>query len=123
VDLIARLSFGLRLPIMGPLETVDLGGLDLTQAIQSYLLAEVDRSTEPSPLIKDKVARGELGAKEGSGFYDWPPDQPGRAIQQRHTALWEKVEWQRARGLLEVRHASQEGSKLRSQSGKRSNGR
>jgi len=36
VDLIARLSFGLRLPVVGPLETVDLGGLDLTQAIQTY---------------------------------------------------------------------------------------
>ncbi len=123
VDLIARLSFGLRLPIMGPLETVDLGGLDLTQAIQGYLLPELDRSTEPSPLINDKVARGELGAKAGRGFYDWSPEQLARTIQQRDTALWEMVEWLRARGLFGGRRTSQQGSELRGQSGAERNGR
>jgi 3-hydroxybutyryl-CoA dehydrogenase len=101
VDLIARLSFGLRLPIMGPLETVDLGGLDLTQAIQRYLLPELDRSTEPAALINDKVARGELGAKTGKGFYDWPADRLARTIRQRDAALTEMVAWLRERGYLE----------------------
>ena len=101
VDLIARLSFGLRLPIIGPLETVDLGGLDLTQAIHSYLLAELDRSTEPAQLINDKVARGELGAKAGRGFYDWPPGRLDKAIRQRDEALLEMVEWLQDRGYLE----------------------
>jgi 3-hydroxybutyryl-CoA dehydrogenase len=123
VDLIARLSVGFRLPIMGPLETVDLGGLDLTQAIQTYLLPELDRSTEPSQLIKDKVARGELGVKAGRGFYDWPPDQLAKTIQQRDTALWEMVEWLRARGLLGGRSGSQKGSKLQNQSSEGRNGR
>lgn len=101
VDLIARLSFGLRLPIIGPLETVDLGGLDLTQAIHKYLLAELDRSTEPAQLIIDKVARGELGAKAGRGFYDWPAERLARTIRQRDIALLEMVEWLRDRGYLE----------------------
>jgi 3-hydroxybutyryl-CoA dehydrogenase len=101
VDLIARLSFGLRLPVIGPLETVDLGGLDLTQAIQSYLLAELDRSTEPAQLINDKVARGELGAKAGKGFYDWPEGQLARTIRRRDTALMEMVAWLRDGGYLE----------------------
>jgi len=93
VDLIVRLGFGLRLPMVGPLETVDLGGLDLTLAIQSYLLPELDRSTEPLQLIRDKIARGELGAKAGKGFYDWPPGQAERAIRQRDEALLEMVKW------------------------------
>jgi 3-hydroxyacyl-CoA dehydrogenase len=93
VDLIVRLGFGLRLPMVGPLETVDLAGLDLTLAIQSYLLPELDCSTDPSSLIRDKVARGELGAKVGKGFYDWPPGQAERAIRQRDEALLEMVRW------------------------------
>jgi 3-hydroxybutyryl-CoA dehydrogenase len=101
VDLIARLSFGLRLPLVGPLETVDLGGLDLTQAIQTYLLPELDRSIEPTQLLKDKVARGELGAKAGRGFYDWPADRLARAIQRRDMALLEMIEWLGERGYLE----------------------
>ena len=100
VDLITRLSFGLRLPVVGPLETVDLGGLDLTQAIQTNLLPELDRSTEPLQLIRDKVARGELGAKAGKGFYDWSPARATSVIERRDGALLELVSWLRARGFL-----------------------
>ncbi len=100
VDLIARLSFGLRLPVVGLLETVDLGGLDLTQAIQNYLLPDLDRSTEPRPLIRDKVARGELGAKTGQGFYHWPPGRAADVRRQHDEALLEMVKWLRDRGLV-----------------------
>ncbi len=100
VDLITRLSFGLRLPVVGLLETIDLGGLDLTLAIHTYLLPELDRSTEPQELIRDKVARGELGAKVGKGFYDWPPGRAATVRRRRDETLLEMVEWLRARGLL-----------------------
>ena len=100
VDLITRLSFGLRLPVVGPLETADLGGLDLTLAIQTYLLSELDCSTEPHQLIRDKVTRGELGAKTGRGFYDWPPGREAQVIRQRDEALLEMLQWLRARGFL-----------------------
>jgi len=100
VDLITRLSFGLRLPVVGPLETADLGGLDLTLAIQTYLLPELDCSTEPHQLIRDKVMRGELGAKTGKGFYDWPPGQEAQVIRQRDEALLEMLRCLDARGFL-----------------------
>jgi len=100
VDLIARLSFGLRLPVVGPLETVDLGGLDLTQAIQTYLLPDLDRSTEPTQLIRDKISHGELGAKAGQGFFDWPPARAEEVIRRRDEALLEMVRWLKARGFL-----------------------
>lgn len=100
VDLITRLSFGLRLPVVGLLETVDLGGLDLTLAIHNYLLPELDRSTEPLQLIRDKVAHGELGAKAGKGFYDWSPGQAARVIRRRDETLLEMVSWLRDRGFL-----------------------
>jgi 3-hydroxybutyryl-CoA dehydrogenase len=101
VDLIAKLSFGLRLPVVGPLETVDLGGLDLTQAIQTYLLPELDRSTEPKQIIQDKVERRELGAKTGKGFFDWTPDRVAKVIRKRDETLLEMIEWLRKRGYLQ----------------------
>jgi 3-hydroxybutyryl-CoA dehydrogenase len=100
VDLITRLSFGLRLPVVGPLETVDLGGLDLTQAIQTYLLPELDRSTEPKQIIRDKVKRRELGAKTGKGFFDWTSGQREKVIKRRDETLLEMIEWLRERGFL-----------------------
>jgi len=112
VDLITRLSFGLRLPVVGPLETVDLGGLDLTQAIQTYLLPDLDRSTEPKQLIRDKVARGELGAKAGKGFYDWSPARMESVIQRRDKALLEMVDWLGTRGLLGTEPHQAESSGL-----------
>jgi 3-hydroxyacyl-CoA dehydrogenase len=102
VDLITRLSFGLRLPLIGPLKTADLGGLDLTLAIQSYLLPELDRSTEPQQLVRDKVGRGELGAKAGKGFYNWPPGRSAQVIRQRDEALMEMLRWLDTSGFLEV---------------------
>ncbi len=101
VDLIARFSFGLRLPVVGPLETVDLGGLDLTQAIQTYLLPELECSTEPLQLIRDKVERGELGAKAGKGFYDWSPDRVEEVIRRRDETLIELVILLKKYGFLQ----------------------
>jgi len=100
VDLIAKFSFGLRLPVVGPLETIDLGGLDLTQAIQTYLLPELERSTEPQQLIRDKVERSELGAKTGKGFYDWSPGRAEEVIRRRDETLIELVILLKKRGFL-----------------------
>ncbi len=102
VDLIARLSFGLRMPFVGPLEIADLGGLDLTLAIQSYLLPSLDRSTEPLRLIREKVARGELGAKAGKGFFDWPPGRHAEVIRRRDQALLVLIKWLRENGYLDI---------------------
>ena len=101
VDLIAKLSFGLRLPVVGPLETVDLGGLDLTQAIQTYLLPELDRSTEPRQIIQDKVENCELGAKTGQGFFTWTPERAAEVIKKRDETLLAMIGWLRERGYLQ----------------------
>jgi 3-hydroxybutyryl-CoA dehydrogenase len=67
---------GLRLPVLSPLETADMGGLDLTLAIHSYVFKYLEDSHEPSPLLKDMVARGELGFKSGGkGLREWTPEQ------------------------------------------------
>ena len=79
VDLVVKNSFALRLPVLGPLEHVDLVGLDLVLAIQKYVFPDLERSTEPSPLLKQNVEEGRLGMKAGHGFYDWTP-QSAQAV-------------------------------------------
>jgi 3-hydroxybutyryl-CoA dehydrogenase len=92
VDLIARLSFGLRLPVTGPLETVDLGGLDLSLAIQTSLLPHLDRSTEPTALLRHKVSKGDLGVKTGRGFFKWTEERHRQRVERRDRALLDLIE-------------------------------
>ncbi|WP_337995819.1 3-hydroxyacyl-CoA dehydrogenase family protein [Oleispirillum naphthae] len=75
VDEAVRLSFGMRLPILGPLENADMVGLDLTRAIHDYILPALCDSHKTSPVVLDKVAAGELGFKTGKGLQDWPADR------------------------------------------------
>jgi len=71
VDLCVKNSFGLRLAVMGPLETADLGGLDQVLNIHEQILPFIDRTPGPLQILRDKVAAGQLGMKTGQGFLPW----------------------------------------------------
>jgi 3-hydroxybutyryl-CoA dehydrogenase len=75
VDECIRFGFGLRLPVLGPLETADMVGTDLTLAIHNYILKYIESSPGPSPLLKKKVEEGDLGFKSGRGFQEWTPEE------------------------------------------------
>ena len=71
VDEVIRNGFGLRLPVLGPVETADMIGLDLTLAIHNYILRYINADHGPSQTLQSKVAAGELGFKTGRGFMEW----------------------------------------------------
>ena len=72
VDLLVRNTIGLRLATLGPLENADYVGLDLTLAIHEAVLPSLNCEPHPSPLLRRLVADGQLGARTGHGFLDWP---------------------------------------------------
>jgi 3-hydroxybutyryl-CoA dehydrogenase len=74
VDEAIRLGFGLRLPALGPMENADMVGTDLTLAIHEYILPHIESSPSPSPLLRERVAKGELGFKTNQGFQAWTPE-------------------------------------------------
>jgi 3-hydroxybutyryl-CoA dehydrogenase len=71
VDEVIRNGFGLRLPILGPVETADMVGLDLTLAIHDYILKHINADPTPSTTLQVRVEAGHLGFKTGRGFLDW----------------------------------------------------
>lgn len=75
VDTVVKSGFGLRLPILGPMENADLVGLDLTLDIHDYLLPRLDPPSEPSPGLRERVREGRHGMKSGAGFLDWTPER------------------------------------------------
>jgi 3-hydroxybutyryl-CoA dehydrogenase len=70
-DIDKAMELGYNHP-MGPLKLTDLVGLDVRLAIaESLYQALEERQFEPPQILRDKVARGELGKKTGRGFYSW----------------------------------------------------
>ncbi len=87
VDRVVKYGFGLRLAFIGPLETADLAGLDLTYAVQEYLFKELDNSPAPSPFLTKQLSEKNLGVKSGKGFYSWTPEKVQKLIQTRDRAF------------------------------------
>ena len=75
LDSCVKNSFGLRLPVLGPLENADLVGLDLTLDIHKTMIPELDRSAGPSPYLEEQVKAGHLGFKTGQGFRHWSSEE------------------------------------------------
>jgi 3-hydroxybutyryl-CoA dehydrogenase len=70
-DIDKAMELGYRHP-MGPLRLTDLVGLDVRLSIADYLRKELDSQVFEAPkLMREMVARGQLGKKSGKGFYDW----------------------------------------------------
>ena len=82
IDTVIKDGFGARLAVLGTFEQTDLVGVNLTLDIHETLLAHLDRSTEPHPLVREKAAQGKLGMRTGEGFRKWTPEQ-AQAVRDR----------------------------------------
>lgn len=69
-DIDAAMVLGYKHPT-GPLRTTDIVGLDVRLGIAEYLHSTLGDRFAPPQILRDKVARGELGRKTGKGFFDW----------------------------------------------------
>ena len=68
IDLAATVAY--RHP-MGPLRLSDVVGLDVRLDIAQQLSQTLGERYEPPRILREMVARGELGQKSGKGFFDW----------------------------------------------------
>jgi 3-hydroxybutyryl-CoA dehydrogenase len=74
-DIDAAMVLGYRFPV-GPLRLTDIVGLDVRLGVAEYLHATLGERFAPPQLMREMVARGELGRKSGRGFYDWQDQRP-----------------------------------------------
>jgi 3-hydroxybutyryl-CoA dehydrogenase len=93
IDAILRTCAGFR---MGPLELLDLTGLDVSVPVMESIHAQFygDDRYRPVPLARTRLVAGLLGRKTGQGFYRYDDKksqaQPKRAATTRGTEprLW-----------------------------------
>ncbi len=75
LDLNVRWGIGYKLAVIGPMELLDMAGLDIYNAVGSYLNQDLSTSGEVSKTIRDRIEQGRLGMKTGGGLYDYTPEQ------------------------------------------------
>jgi 3-hydroxybutyryl-CoA dehydrogenase len=74
VDTVIKKSFGLRLPVLGPLENADLVGIELTQDVHRVVFPELCNDTDPNPILQQMLESGRTGMNSGQGFHEWTPE-------------------------------------------------
>ena len=75
LDLNVRWGIGYKLAVIGPMELLDMAGLDIYNAVGSYLNKDLSTSGDVSSTIREKIDQGRLGMKSGAGIYDYTPEQ------------------------------------------------
>ena len=97
VDLVVRNSFGRCLSVDGPFQVFELAGWNLVLAAFENLYKDLNSSTEPNPLLREKVDKGELGVKSVRGFYEWTPDKIKDTQDRMNQALIQQMETEKCR--------------------------
>lgn len=97
IDKAARLSLGLRLPFFGPLMFEDIIGTKRTiLAGYDYLYRATGESKfRPPEIIKEMVARGDLGLITGRGHFDYGAESAEAVGRMRDQLIAKQLEFVR----------------------------
>ena len=96
IDRAVKAGFGFRLPIMGIFEKVDQSGLAVHHEMERQLMGDLDRGTEPNPVVEELLAAGHDGVASGKGVYDWSAADEATVYRNRDDALLELLELYRS---------------------------
>jgi 3-hydroxybutyryl-CoA dehydrogenase/5-formyl-3-hydroxy-2-methylpyridine 4-carboxylate dehydrogenase len=87
IDKITKWGIGYKLAVIGPLELLDVAGLDIYTAVASYLNKDLSNADGISATVTSKVDAGKLGIKTQGGLFDYTPEKIQQLQQQRGRLL------------------------------------
>ena len=76
IDLAVKYSLGIRLPILGVVQTVDFNGLELI----SHIFKSIGKE---SPFLDEKLRQGHFGVKTSKGIYDYGGRSESEILKKR----------------------------------------
>ena len=87
IDASMRLTLGRRYSVTGPIESAELGGLDIIHMFGEFLFPALDNITAPPEAVTQLVRDGHYGLKTGKGIYDWSKRDGAALLAQRADRL------------------------------------
>jgi 5-formyl-3-hydroxy-2-methylpyridine 4-carboxylic acid 5-dehydrogenase len=87
LDTCVSWGIGYKLSVIGPMALLDVAGLDIYQAVGSYLNADLSNRDDVSAYVTDRTGRGQLGMKTGGGIYDYTPARIAELRAERAAKL------------------------------------
>ncbi len=87
LDLNVRWGIGYKLAVVGPMALLDMAGMDIYDAVGSYLNKDLCSRSDVSSTVRDLIDQGRLGMKTGGGLFDYTPEDVDRIRKQRAGAF------------------------------------
>lgn len=87
MDTCVSWGIGYKLSVIGPMQLLDMAGLDIYKSVSSFLNADLCDRCDVAPLVSSKVKDGKLGLKSGEGIYAYAPDEIVRLQRERAAKL------------------------------------
>jgi 3-hydroxybutyryl-CoA dehydrogenase len=91
IDASMRLTLGRRYAVTGPIESADLGGLDIIHMFGEFLFSALDNTAVPPPAVTALVKDGHFGLKTGRGVYDWSQRDGQALLKARADRLFQHL--------------------------------
>jgi len=93
IDTCLNYSFCPRYTSIGMFEHFDNGDLTLNKRTCDAVFPSLSNINEAPPAITDRIARGDLGAKTGVGFYDWRGVDMDAYRKRVNAPYWHFIDW------------------------------
>ena len=91
LDIAVKASTGFRFACLGPMEVEDMIGLDISMVVSGRVFKGLSCATEPSPILVEKVEKGELGIKSGKGWYDYSGKTRAEVLKEKNRLLLDQL--------------------------------
>lgn len=83
MDTCVSWGIGYKLSVIGPMQLLDMAGLDIYKSVSSFLNADLCDRGDVAPLVSSRIEDGKLGLKSGEGIYAYTPDGIARLQRER----------------------------------------
>jgi 3-hydroxybutyryl-CoA dehydrogenase len=80
-------GLGVRWAVSGPVQILDLAGLQTALAVGRNLYPALSQAQEPPPLVQELVTQGHLGVRTLRGFYTYQEGEPEQIMAGRDAKL------------------------------------